>query len=249
MPAEPTRRYVVSAAQVRLGYALGGIGAVGLLLALLVLATARPQGQLVTVDTSQHEASLTRAADALAGFELREDGSARIDIDHAMALVLERGVDLAISPAGGEPVVGQAEAGGAVEAAGPDGAALFAQNCVSCHQASGQGIPGAFPPLAGHVGDLVASDRAFPPKVVLFGMAGPITVNGVAYAALMPVFGDRLDDAELAAVLNHVLTAWGDADTLGDAFEPYTADELATWRELGLSNTDVHALRLNLTLP
>ncbi len=262
MPADaPIRRYVVSAGQVRLGYALGGIGAVSLIVAILILATARPQGSPVVVDTTQHVAALDRAEAALNGFELRDDGSARIDIEHAMRLVAERGVDLTIVAAGAVPAEGAPPIEGApsdavgpsdaavVASAAPDGAALYAVHCSACHQATGAGIPGAFPPIAGHVGDLVVADRSYPAKVVLFGLMGAITVNGAPYNGLMPAIGTSLADAEVAAILDHILDAWGDADVVGDARTPYTADEVATWRALGLSNADVLALRQSLTLP
>ncbi len=257
MPVDdPIRRTVVSAAQVRLGYALGGIGAVSLIVAVLILATARPQGAPVIVDATQHAAALDRADAALRGFELRDDGSARIDIEHAMRLVAERGVDLTIVAGGAAPAAALPPGDGATPSdpsvtasAAPDGAALYAQHCSACHQANGAGIPGAFPPIAAHVGDLVAADRSYPAKVVLFGLAGAITVNGAPYNGIMPAVGATLADAEVAAILDHVLDAWGDADVLGDARTPYTADEVATWRELGLSNADVLALRQGLTLP
>jgi mono/diheme cytochrome c family protein len=259
MPDDATRRYVVSAQQVRLGYALGGIGAVSLIVAVLILATARPQGTPVPVDTTQHVAALARAQDALTGFELREDGSARIDIDHAMQLVAERGVALTITPQGAAPAAAAAaetapteagaEAAPAAQAAAIDGAALYLQNCAACHQATGAGIPGAFPPIANHVGELVAADRSFPAKLVIGGMVGPITVNGNAYNGLMPAFGATFSDAELAALLNHIVTAWGDDAALGDAFAPYAADEIAAWRALGLNSAAVHELRVSLDLP
>ena len=129
-----------------------------------------------------------------------------------------------------------------------DGAQLYAVTCSACHQAAGTGLPGAFPPLAGHVADLYQADRAYLPLAVLFGIMGPIEVQGVTYSSLMPLMGS-MGDAELAALVNHVMTAWGDADALGDAFEPYQAEEIAGWRDLGLSMPLVHARRLTLTLP
>jgi mono/diheme cytochrome c family protein len=120
---------------------------------------------------------------------------------------------------------------------------------MACHQATGAGIPGAFPPIAGHVGELVAADRAYPAKLVLFGMMGPIDVQGTTYNGLMPGLAAALSDAQVAGILNHVLVAWDDVEVLGDAFEPYTAEEVAEWREPALQMTDVHAIRLALELP
>src|ERR1700722_18428806 len=38
---------------------------------------------------------------------------------------------------------------------GDAGSRVYAANCVACHQAGGTGVPAAFPPLAGHVPDLL----------------------------------------------------------------------------------------------
>lgn len=260
MPADdPTRRYVVSAGQVRLGYALGGIGAVSLIVAVLILATARPQGAYVTVDVTQHEAALDRADAALRGFEVRDDGSARIDIEHAMRLVAERGTSAALgattgaaiaaAPAADAPAADPVAADAAAAAPSPDGAALYAQHCVACHQANGQGLPGAFPTIANHIGDLVAADRSFPVHLLLNGMVGPITVNGTPYNGLMPAFGASMNDGEIAALLEHLLDAWGDRALAGDGHAPYTAEDVAEARAQALTNAQVHERRMALTLP
>jgi len=249
MPDSPTPRFLVSSGQVRGALALGGVGAVALILGILLLTTARPQGSYVTVDDSQHQQRLQAAEAALGGFALNDGGGAQLAIDHAMQLVVARGVNLPIHAGGGAPAAAAAAAGAVMAQAAVDGAAVYAQHCMACHLATGAGIPSAFPPIAGHVGDLVAADRAYPAKLVLFGMMGPITVNGTAYNGLMPGLGAQLSDAEVAAVLEHVLTAWDDVAAVGDAHVPYGADEVAEWRALGLGMTDVHALRLSLELP
>jgi mono/diheme cytochrome c family protein len=167
-----------------------------------------------------------------------------------MQLVVERGVGQPIYAGGVPPLAAGADADGDIVAqAAVDGAALYTQHCMACHQATGAGIPGAFPPIAGHVGELVAADRAYPAKLVLFGMMGAIEVKGVTYAGVMPGLAAALSDADVAGLLNHILTAWDDIEVLGDAFEPYTADEVAEWRAVALQMTDVHALRLELELP
>ena len=76
-----------------------------------------------------------------------------------------------------------------------DGAAMFAANCSACHQDHGQGIPGAFPALAGNTfvqgpADLVA-------KTVINGRGG------------MPSFRNDLKDDQIAAILSFVRQAWG----------------------------------------
>jgi cytochrome c6 len=80
-------------------------------------------------------------------------------------------------------------------AQGADGKTLFAKNCAACHQASGKGIPGAFPALAGN--GFVQGPPAEVATVLLKGRGG------------MPDFSGSLDDAEIAQVLSYVRTSWG----------------------------------------
>ncbi|MEO8123212.1 MAG: cbb3-type cytochrome c oxidase subunit II [Burkholderiales bacterium] len=87
------------------------------------------------------------------------------------------------------------------------GEALFVSNCAACHQASGEGLPGAFPPLKGNV----AVNDADPTKhisVILHGLQGAV-VDGVTYASPMPPFADTLADADIAAIVNHERASWG----------------------------------------
>ena len=88
-----------------------------------------------------------------------------------------------------------------------DGAAIFAARCVACHQATGTGVPGAFPPLAGS--NWVNGRDTTLIQILLHGIQGPLTVNGASYNGTMPTFGTQLSDAEIAAVLTHVRTQWG----------------------------------------
>ena len=125
-----------------------------------------------------------------------------------------------------------------------DGAAVYARTCAGCHQGGGQGIPGAFPPLAEHVPALLDADggRLYLIDVVLFGLAGPIKIGGQTYQGMMPAQG-QLSDAELAAVLNHISTAWENAGMLPEGFSSYTAADVADRREQRLNPTEVHSRR------
>ncbi|GAA5511673.1 cytochrome c-552 [Deinococcus carri] len=131
---------------------------------------------------------------------------------------------------------------GAAAAAAPDGKALYTSNCAGCHQATGQGVPGAFPPLAGHVGALLAAPggRAYLEHVVLYGLQGKISVKGQTYNGVMPAFG-RLKDAELAALLNYVSTSWGNRFPKGQ--KPLTPAELAKVRQDRKTAAQVNTLR------
>ncbi|MEO8740831.1 MAG: c-type cytochrome [Casimicrobiaceae bacterium] len=82
------------------------------------------------------------------------------------------------------------------------GAALYLDHCAGCHQAKGRGIPGVFPPLTGN-GVVVAPDAGNMLKVVL----GGVPSRG-GYIP-MPAFAPRLDDTDIAAVINYARTSWG----------------------------------------
>jgi mono/diheme cytochrome c family protein len=99
---------------------------------------------------------------------------------------------------------GPGSAGGAV-----DGAQIFAAQCAACHQANGQGVPGVFPPLAGS--EWVTAKPELIIDILLHGVTGKLTVKGNAYNGAMPAFGDKLSDAELAAVLSHIRTGFGNS--------------------------------------
>ncbi len=88
-----------------------------------------------------------------------------------------------------------------------DGKALYEARCAACHQASGLGLPGAFPPLAGSEWVLGAASR--PASIVVAGLGGSIQVKGHAYQGAMPAFRDQLSDAEIAAILTYARGAWG----------------------------------------
>ncbi|MYM22631.1 c-type cytochrome [Duganella sp. FT135W] len=88
-----------------------------------------------------------------------------------------------------------------------DGAQVYAANCVACHQATGAGLPGVFPPLAGSEW-VLAADK-LPVNILLHGITGKLTVKDSAYNGQMPAFKDKLSDAEIAAVLNYVRSNFG----------------------------------------
>src|ERR1700744_22011 len=111
------------------------------------------------------------------------------------------------------------------------GSRVYATNCAACHQASGMGLAGAVPPLAGHVPDLLkpADGRTYVEKVLLFGLEGAISVNGADYAGAMPSW-QALSDDEVAAVLHYVSGAWDNGKSLPAGFRPFTADEIKALR-------------------
>lgn len=85
-----------------------------------------------------------------------------------------------------------------------DGGALFTARCAACHQATGAGVPGAFPPL--DESSWVTGDPRRPAAIALYGLEGAIRVKGADYASAMPA--QKLADVEIAAVLSHVRSSW-----------------------------------------
>ncbi|WP_242928920.1 copper-containing nitrite reductase [Pontibacter vulgaris] len=85
------------------------------------------------------------------------------------------------------------------------GKTLYAQNCQACHQAEGQGMKGAFPPLA--KSDFLNSDLNRAIGVVAHGLEGQIKVNGEVYNSTMPKL--KLTDEEIANVITYVVNNWG----------------------------------------
>jgi nitrite reductase (NO-forming)/hydroxylamine reductase len=85
------------------------------------------------------------------------------------------------------------------------GEKLYSAHCMACHQATGQGLPGAFPPLA--ASDYLADGPASAVDAVLNGLSGPITVNGTDYNAVMPNLS-YLSDEDVADVVTYVMNSW-----------------------------------------
>ncbi len=110
---------------------------------------------------------------------------------------------------------------GPVVEVGPDGAKLYAQYCVACHQATGLGLPGAFPPLAGSEW-VKEGDGNVPIRVVLSGLTGPITVKGESYNGAMPGLGVLKDD-QIAAIVTYIRESW---DNGAEAVTPEMVAEI-----------------------
>ncbi|HLV40590.1 cbb3-type cytochrome c oxidase subunit II [Xanthomarina sp.] len=85
--------------------------------------------------------------------------------------------------------------------AGPDGANLYKQVCMACHQDNGKGIPGAFPPLDG---SKIVNDKNHETliRIIIQGYDGT-----TAFGVMQP-FGELLTDAEIAAIATHERSSW-----------------------------------------
>lgn len=87
------------------------------------------------------------------------------------------------------------------------GERLYNAYCSACHQASGDGVPGLFPPLKAN-GAVNKRDPTHHIQTVLFGEQGA-RVGGVQYPNPMPPFAAQLSDQEVANIVNYERVAWG----------------------------------------
>ena len=83
---------------------------------------------------------------------------------------------------------------------------LFEFNCAACHQSSGLGVPGAFPPLAKSDFLMNRSDKGI--GILLNGINNePVKVNGKQFQGVMPKL--PLSDEQIANILSYVRNSWG----------------------------------------
>jgi|HubBroStandDraft_4_1064222.scaffolds.fasta_scaffold00002_64 ubiquinol-cytochrome c reductase cytochrome b subunit len=111
---------------------------------------------------------------------------------------------LAAAPAEAATLPGTAAGGSATSGAG---APVFANNCSSCHGAQGQGVPGAFPPLANN--PVVTGDPNKVIGIVTGGLHGTISVNGQSYNGMMPAWKGTLTSKQIADVITYVRGSLG----------------------------------------
>jgi mono/diheme cytochrome c family protein len=90
------------------------------------------------------------------------------------------------------------------------GEEVYAANCASCHMPEGEGLEGAFPPLA-KTDYLKDQKRVI--NIVLKGQEGEIKVNGKTYNVPMAAFG-HLTDQQVADVLNYIRNNWGNKNAM-----------------------------------
>jgi mono/diheme cytochrome c family protein len=92
------------------------------------------------------------------------------------------------------------------------GKQVFTTTCQTCHQATGVGVPGAFPPLAESEWVNGSSKRMV--AIVLHGLQGEINVKGQKFLSVMPPFKDQLKPEDVAAVTTYVRNSFGNKGNL-----------------------------------
>ena len=87
------------------------------------------------------------------------------------------------------------------------GARVYKKQCAECHKANGEGVPPAYPPLAGSH-SLTSQSVVNPIRMVINGGYAP-TTEGNPQPYGMPPFSDTLNDEEVAAVVSYIRMSWG----------------------------------------
>ena len=90
------------------------------------------------------------------------------------------------------------------------GKKVYLKKCASCHLPNGQGVRGAFPPLA--KSDYLMADKKRSIRQIIYGLKKKIIVNGQAYQLEMPA--QKLNDQEVADVLNYIRNSWGNKGSI-----------------------------------
>jgi mono/diheme cytochrome c family protein len=94
-----------------------------------------------------------------------------------------------------------------MEASMERGSKVYAQYCLSCHQAKGSGVPGLNPPLKNS--PYVQGDESRLINIVLNGRTEGVEINGETFTNPMPPFGATLKDEEIADVLTYIRNSFG----------------------------------------
>ena len=169
--------------------------------------------------------------DNMKGFGLR------ISADQRATILDYLGTYLGPKP----PPAGGGGSGGEVAAA--DGAKVYEDTCIACHQPDGKGKPGEFPPFAGNADLFLAPD--FPAVVALNGLKGPVDVEGQHVDGEMPSF-DFLSDDEIAAVVLYIRTSFGNDSARPAGFVDVTPADIAARRAKPMTPAEVHDYRASL---
>ena len=118
------------------------------------------------------------------------------------------------------------------------------QRCAACHLADGMGVPGMFPPLAGHVKRFFGSPdgRSYLSRLVSSGANGAVEIRGERYAGMMPSVVADLSNAEVADLLNGLVQRFGSSGSTAERL--FSPEDVARARAAGtLSATERASLR------
>jgi mono/diheme cytochrome c family protein len=169
------------------------------------------------------------------------DGTYRIPLNVARALIAADPKVIAKIQAAGTPAVSAAPAGSSTAAAylpGPfvaadaeqmkRGAAVYARTCIACHQPTGKGLPPVFPSIAET--PIVVGNPELPIKFITNGLMGPITVAGTTFNSMMPPVAG-VTEQDIADVLTYVRQSFGNKGN------PVSVDQVKAVRAANAART------------
>jgi mono/diheme cytochrome c family protein len=126
------------------------------------------------------------------------------------------------------------------------GKAVYGNNCASCHQPTGLGAPGQYPPLKG--AEFVINGERRLTAILLHGISGKLTVDGKDYNGQMQPLGYAMTDKQLGQLLSYVRNEWGNKGSL-----LYDDQIKALRKELGsrpaYNETELRAIDANASAP
>lgn len=105
------------------------------------------------------------------------------------------------------------------------GEKAYRETCSACHELTGEGSPGVYPPLPGN-SNLQSADPSSIIRIVLDG-ARSVTTPQMPNPATMPAYKGKMTDSEIAAVITYMRNAWGNAAS------PVTARQVRGARDDG----------------
>ncbi|MEM1157593.1 MAG: cytochrome c [Verrucomicrobiota bacterium] len=129
--------------------------------------------------------------------------------------------------------------GGAAEELPPEvimvknGGRSYKTYCQSCHQATGMGVTGQYPPLVASRWVMENDERLA--AIILGGLQGPIEVKGNNYNGNMAAWGGTLSDKKIAEITAFIRQEWGNdgppvsEDTVAQVRADYHADRIEAW--------------------
>jgi mono/diheme cytochrome c family protein len=117
----------------------------------------------------------------------------------------------------------------------------YAEVCAACHQATGAGVDGAFPPLDGS--EWLTGRADIPIAIVLHGLQGEITVKGKKYNGAMMPWATALSDAEIAAILTYARSSWSNRASPVTVAQVRAARTRFAARSTPWTATELRALR------
>ena len=195
-----------------------------------IFDTVYPEGNMSLATHNVQTTTVPAGGSAITEFKMSVPGTFII-VDHSLERAFNRGALAQLKVTGNEDklvysgkqfdLVYQPEGTGirvAEQLAAPPqaktkaervelGAGVFANNCQACHQANGEGVPDAFPPLA--KSDYLNGDKVRAIKTVTGGLQAKLTVNGHGFDGVMPAWD--LSDEDIANVLTFVYNTWGNS--------------------------------------